>query len=277
MSTLLKHPFAFVSLLVLTASAPAATLSLSPVADAFVTGGVTGEGADPNAGQPNLNYGAAGALQISAAGEKEGEIQSLLQFNFASVKLTFDGQFGVGNWQVTGVTLQLGTNFGTQGTQPNNPIFNKINGGLFKIDWMENNNWGEGSGTPALPFSPANAPVDGVTFTSLGGLLSSSDRTLGTFTYTPVGNTNPPAIPAATYNLGLDPSFVGDMLSGGLVSLRGYAADTTVSYLFNSRSYPTQSNEPTLIIAAAAVPEPSIAVSGAIAVVLLLGRRRHRA
>src|SRR4051794_4974761 len=75
-------------------------------ADAFVTAGSS----DPNAGLPNGNYGGAGALMISPAGSAKGEIESLLKFNLASTKATFDTAFGAGNWVITGVKLQLGTN-----------------------------------------------------------------------------------------------------------------------------------------------------------------------
>jgi hypothetical protein len=247
----------------LTASAHAAIVSIIPIADAFLTGG----SADPGAGSPTGNYGGAGALQISAAGSTKGEIQSLLKYDLAAAKATFDSTFGAGNWLVSSVTLQLGTNFGTQGAQPNNAIFNTINVGLFKIDWLANDNWLEGTGTPAGP------TTDGVSFSSLALLISAADRTLGTFTYTPVGNTNPPTVQPATYALSLDASFLADVSAGNNVSLRAYAGDVGVSYLFNSRSFGTTANRPTLIVNADAVPEPgtSALLTGAVAV--LLARR----
>lgn len=268
-TTMMKYCIPF--LLLLAASASGAIVSLNTVADTFVTGGSS----DSNAGSPTANYGGAGALEISAPGSPEGEIQSLLRFDLSSAKASFDLTFGAGNWVINGVTLQLGTNFGTQGVQPNNPIFNAINGGKFAIDWMANDNWGEGNGTPASPFIPSNPPVDGATFNSLSGLISGSDRTLGVFTYTPVGNTNPPTVPPATYSLALDPSFVADVSAGDLVSLRGYAADTSVSYLFNARSFGTTANRPTLIISA--VPEPGTATLLLCAGIPWLTRRRRYA
>jgi hypothetical protein len=251
--------------LLLQSFAAAATVSLNPIADAFLTGG----SADPGAGSPTNNYGAAGALQVSAAGSTKGGIQSLLKFDLASAKTSFDAIFGAGNWLVDSITLQLGTNFGTQGAQPNNPIFNSINAGLFKIDWLANDGWLEGTGTPALP------TTDGVTFSSLASLLSASDKTLGTFTHAPVGNTNPPTVPAATYSLSLDGTFLADIAAGNNVSFRTYAGDAGVSYLFNSRSFGTAANRPTLIVSAS-VPEPctSALLTGA-AALWLARRRRH--
>jgi uncharacterized protein (TIGR03382 family) len=245
------------------APASAATFSLTPTADAFLTGGSN----DPNAGSQTANYGGAGALQVSAAGSTKGEIQSLLKFDLSAAKASFDATFGAGNWTVNSITLQLGTNFGVQGTQPNNPIFNSINGGLFKIDWMANDSWVEGTGTPASP------TTNGVTFSDLAGLIGASDETLGTFTYTPVGNTNPPTVPEASYALSLAPSFLADVTGGSIVSLRAYAGDAGVSYLFNSRSF--SGNQPTLVIDA--VPEPGAGTLLAMGTLAWLVRRRRYA
>ena len=259
----------------LAAHAPAASISLNPIADAFVTSG----SADPNAGSPSENYGAAGTLQVSAPGSKEGEMQSLMKFDFSTAKTLFDGTYGAGNWAVASIILQLGTNFGTQGQQPNNAIFNKINAGLFKIDFLARNNWTEGTGTPANP------TTNGVTFSgpsdSLSTLESNADETLGTFTYTPVGNTGtvqPLTPPPASYSLSLDPtlaaSFLADVSSGSDVSLRAYAGDTGVSYLFNSREFGTATNRPTLVVTAA--PEPgSAALLGSAALIWFARRRCH--
>lgn len=249
---------------------PAAIVSLTSIHDAFVSGGST----DPSAGDPDANYGAAGALQVSASGSIKGEMQSLLKFDVAGVKAAFDSEFGAGNWLIQSITLQLGTNFGAQGAQPNNPIFNSINGGAFAIDWLANDNWGEGTGTPAAPFIPSNPPVDGVTFASLGLLTSAADRSLGIFTYSPVGNTNPPDVPPATYTLSLDANFLADIVAENHVSFRVHAADAGVSYLFNSRSFGTAINRPMLIINA--VPEPGTGVVATTLGIILYSTRRRR-
>jgi hypothetical protein len=267
-STLLRAVTAF---LLLQLSASAVTVNLNPTADTFVTAG----SGDVNAGSPGANYGGAGALMISGASTTKGEIQTLFKFNLATAKTMFDTTFGAGNWLVDSITLQLGTNTGTQGVQPMNLIFNTINQGLFNVDWLANDNWGEGNGTPMTPFLPTNPPVDGATYNSLGVLESGADETLGTFTYTPVGNTNPPTIPAANYALGLDSSFIADISAGGDVSLRAYADDATVGYLFNARSF--GSNKPTLIVSASVVPEPGAGALLAAMALLWLARRRHDA
>lgn len=261
----------FCGLLAGTPDVLASMVSLTSINDAFVSGG----SADPSSGSSTANYGGAGALQVSASGSIKGEMQSLLKFDLASAKTAFDAEFGAGNWLIQSITLQLGTNFGAPGAQPNNPIFNSISAGAFAIDWLANDNWGEGTGTPAAPFIPSNPPVDGVTFASLGVLTSPADRSLGIFTYTPIGNTNPPGTPPATYALSLDASFLADAVAGNQVSFRAYAADTGVSYLFNSRSFGTAVNRPTLIVNA--VPEPGTGMLAAITgmTVYSIRRRRH--
>ena len=244
-------------------SAGVAIVSLNPIADAFVTAG----SADPNAGSPTLNYGGAGTLQVSASGSTKGEIQSLLKFDLATAKASFDTTFGAGNWFVDSIILQLGTSVGAQGAQPNNPIFNTVNAGLFKVDWLANDSWVEGTGTPAIP------TTDGVTFSALASLIGAADETLGTFTYTPVGNTNPPAVPPATYALSIQTSFLADVTAGNIVSLRAYAGDAGVSYFFNSRTFVTAANWPTLLVSA--VPEPGASALLACGAAAWLARRRR--
>src|SRR5215831_19401829 len=106
----------------ISAAAEAASSSLNPSADAFVANGPTG----------NLsinNYGGAGALSIAAPNLSQGEFQSVLQFNLAGVKSTFDAQFGVGQWSLQSVSLQL------TATAPNNAIFNGSAAGQFSVSW----------------------------------------------------------------------------------------------------------------------------------------------
>lgn len=216
------------------------TISVTSVADTFVAAGST----DVSAGSPDSNYGAAGAMMISASGSAKGEQQALIKFDLSTVKSSLDAEYGEGNWIVTSITLSLGTNFGTQGVQPNNPIFNSINAGNFSIDWLADDSWVEGTGNPSSP------TTDGVTYNTLANYVSSSDVTLGTFNWTAPGNI------VSSWTLSLDSDFVDDVSEGNLVSFRGYAADSDVGYLFNSRSYGTAANRPTLSVSAIAIPEP---------------------
>jgi hypothetical protein len=246
----------------------ATIVTIEPIADAFVTAGSDADGA----GSPDLNYGSAGALQVSAPGSSQGEMQSLMEFDFSDVKTTLDAMYGAGGWKVDSVQLQLATNLGSQGTQPNNSIFNAINAGLFKIDWQANDNWGEGQGTPKGPASPLNPPVDGVTYNSLASLESATDRNLGIFNWNAAGNT------PVTYTLGLDPSFLADADAGNEVSFRFYAGDTGVSYLFNSRDFVSSSDRPVLSITAsvANAPEPGVSALLAPLAFFFVNRRWRR-
>jgi len=76
----------------------------------------------------------------------------------------------------------------------------------------------------------------------------------------------------------MTPSFSADILAGGTVSLRMFAADTSVSGLFDSRSFGTASARPLLTIDA--IPEPTPVTLGLLALSILvrsrMGVRRHR-
>ncbi len=220
----------------------AASSSVNPSADAFVTTGAT-------ANLSNNNYGGAGALSIAAPNLAQGEFQSVLQFSLSSVKSAFDSQFGVGQWTIQSVTLQL------TATAPNNAIFNPSAAGQFFISWMQNDGWAEGTGTPQLPTQT------GIAFATLNSFLSPADEALGTFSFNGATSGN------STYTLGLTPSFSADILTGNNVSFRMFAADTTVSYLSDSRSFGTASARPLLTITA--VPEPTSVALGLIGLCFL--------
>jgi hypothetical protein len=211
--------------------AAAQTVTLNPVADAFV---YTGTGS---------NYGGDDVLAVSAPGVgfPASEFRSLLRFDLASAKADFDAAFGAGNWLLSSADLQLSA------TSPNNPIFNSSAAGRLQFTWMQNDTWEEGTGSPT---TPAN---DGVTWDSLPTFLSANDQSLGTFPFD--GATNG----VFSYSLALEPGLVGDAFSGGLTSLllTGAPGDLTVSGMFNSRSFGTADRRPLLTLNAVAIPEPS--------------------
>ena len=206
-----------------------ATFSQNPSADAFVTPGPTGN-------LSNNNYGGAGALSIAAPGLSQGEFQSVLQFGLSAAKTSFDAQFGVGQWTIQSVTLQL------TATAPGNPIFNSSAAGQFSVSWMQNDTWTEGTGTPQTPTTA------GITFATLSNFVSGADELLGTYGFNGATNGN------ATYTLNLTPSFSADILAGGTLSLRMFAANNSVSYLSDSRNFGGASVRPLLTVTA--VPEP---------------------
>ena len=231
------------------------------VADAFLASGSSGNPAGSNLTADN--YGGAGQLAIGSASSTKGEFDSVIMFNTASAVSSFNTTYGAGNWTITGFTLSLASNNGTNGSIPNNNIFNTVSGGNFGIDWLSNDTWVEGTGTPASP------SATGVNFNSISTLLA-GDSTLGTYTYTPPGNNV-----YANYNLPLNLDLITNTVGGGNVSLYFYAADSSVSYLFNSRSGPTP--HPELTIDVTPTPEPAtislmaVSLSG-----MLWLRARHK-
>jgi hypothetical protein len=206
----------------------AATVSLNPVADAFVS-----------SANPTNNYGGAGGLEVSATALPKGEFQAIMQFDLASAKSSFDATFGPGQWTTQSISLQLSAG------SPNNAILNTSAAGQWAVNWMLNDVWTEGSGTP-------NAPgAAGITFNTLPSFLSGGDQTLGVFSFD--GATSG----TASYSLALATGLVGDASAGGLASLRLSAADQAMSGFFNSRTFNNAATRPLLTITATAVPEPS--------------------
>ena len=208
------------------------------------------------AGSPNnpvgtnlttLNFGSAGTFALAPASSTKGASDSVLMFSTASAVSQFNSLYGVGHWTITGVTLSLASNFGVQGQQPNNGIFNTINAGSFGIDWLADNSWvaGSGGGMGGTGYPNNNS----VSYAYIPTLLSFGYDSLGTFTYTPPGNNV-----YLSYNLPLDGNLVSGAAAGGDVSFLLYAADNQVSYLFNSSNF--ASNHPELTLNVAPVPEP---------------------
>lgn len=241
----------------LAASASGATFTLNPTEDAFVS-----------SANPTSSFGAAGQISVAAPGLAKGEFQSLLKFNLAAAKASFDTAFGAGLWAIDAVTLKL-TN-----TAPNNALFNgngagpggtNVNfSGQFTLRWMANDSWVQGDGTPAA------FGTTGVTFSTLPTYLGGSDETLGTYAYTAA------TTGSNTWTTALTSGFLADATAGNVVSLLAKAADTSVSFSANALEFGTVANRPLLTISASAVPEP--ATSGLLLAtgLVLAGRRRRR-
>ena len=185
-----------------------------------------------------LNFGGAGALAVAPASALKGEFQSVIQFNLANSLSAFNATYGVNHWMVAAVSLELTSNYGVAGVQPNNPIFNAVSSGSFVIEWLADNDWSEGTGTPNMP------GTDGITFNALPALLSQPHVPLCTNLFVPPGNNVPVVWP-----LPLNANLVADITSGGTVTFRLYAADANVGYLFNSHEY-GRGNQPLIIITA---------------------------
>jgi hypothetical protein len=205
-------------------------------ADAFLA---TGSSNNPvGTDLTGLNFGGAGTLVVAPASSVKGEFQSVIRFNLADAITLFNTNYGSNGWMITGVSLELTSNYGTDAVQPNNPVFNVISGGNFVIEWLSNDDWAEGTGNPSL------STTDGVTYNSLPDLLSGPHEILCTNTYSPPGNNV-----HVVYPLPLTANLVTDVANGGDVSLLFYAADDQVNFLFNSHSY-GRGNEPLIHVTA---------------------------
>jgi hypothetical protein len=211
------------------------------VADAFLA---TGSPNNPlGADLTGLNFGAGGALVVAPASSYDGEYQSLLKFNLSNAIALFNTNYGAGRWLITSASLALTSNYGTSGVQPNSAAFPVITGGNFAIEWLSNDNWVEGTGTPNIP------TTDGVDYNSLPDLLSGAHEILGTNTYTPPGNNI-----SVIYALPLTANLVADLTGGGDVTFLLYAADNQIGYLFNSYNY-GRGNQPLIMVTAAPLVE----------------------
>jgi hypothetical protein len=178
-----------------------------------------------------------------------------MRFDTTAAVAGFNSSFGAGHWTIQSVSLIV------TAANPNNAIFNSQAAGQFGVQWMQNDSWDEGFGSPRSP------DTSGVTFNTLPGFLSASDEALGLFSFG--GNTTG----ANTYTLTLAPNFTADIAAGGLVSLHLSAADTSIAYVFHAHNYGTFSSRPKLNITAVPAPGAAWILAGAGAVVVPRGRR----
>jgi hypothetical protein len=209
----------------------------------------SGSPANPNGSDLSTNnYGNAGTLAIAPASSTKGAFDSVLLFNTSAAVSQFNTLYGAGGWTITGATLSLASNFGGQGEQPNNLIFNTINAGSFGIDSLADTTWNPGTGGGGgVAGYPANNFVD---YAYVPTLLGFGNDSLGTFTYTPPGDNI-----YLTYTLPGNDAILDSTAASGAVSLFFYAADNQVSYLFNIQRF--ASNHPALTLTATPTPEPA--------------------
>ncbi len=227
-------------------AAQTGSISLVPIADAFVTTGANGS-------LSSSNFGAAGSLAIAASGLPEGEFQSVLKFDLSSAASSFNTQFGLGQWTIQSVTLDL------TASPHNNQIFNAVAAGSFGVSLMASNSWTEGTGTGGVP------SANGISFSSLQSMFinSSVDQALGTFSFG--GNTSG----QNSYGLTLSSGLTSDVMDGDIMSLRLFApSNSTISYLMTSRQGAV-GFQPELMLDVVAVPEPGALTLCVLALVVL--------
>ncbi len=241
------HQYSLAALLaVIFAASPgvsnAASFTINPIADAFVA---TGSAGNPSGNLSADNFGGGGALVLAAPGLPNGEFQTVLKFDLSGTTSALNTQFGAGQWSIQSVTLQL------TASPHSNPIYNTVAAGQFGVSLMQNNSWIEGTGTASIPTS------DGISYDTLQStyINNATDQALGTFNF-PGGSSGD-----TDSSLTLTPGIIADLNNGSDLSLRLFAADNAVSYLFSSRSDVVE-NRPELIIDV--VPEPGTLALGAL-------------
>lgn len=172
----------------------------------------------------------------------------MIKFNLAGAVTQSNSTYGAGNWQVTGLSLSLNSNFCTQGAQPSNVLFNSANGGNFNIQWLSNDSWVEGTngGTGGSGFPTTTA----VRFQSIPSVLSGPTASLGTFLYTLPGNNV-----YVTYTLPLSSNLMNDVSAGQDLSLFLTPLDNQIGYLMAARSAGTTNSQ--FSVTAAPVPIPA--------------------
>ena len=226
----------------------ATTLSTTPTQDTTIATGVSNAFI-------NYNYGGAGAFSVSGTGAGKGAADGVLSFNVSSITSGFNTQYGAGNWTINSVVLGLVA----QAPGANN-LFNSSNvAGTFHVDWVPNNGWVEGTGTPNSP------ATTGLTWAnaSLG-----TAESLGDQSYT--GGTG-----AMSFSLTPSEGLLGDITNGTTATLELSGVTSTMTAVFDSRNNGASSNWPVLTITASAVPEPGRMMLIMLGALRLCARRRR--
>lgn len=206
----------------------ATSVSLPTIQDAFVTPGPT----------DNLvanNYGGAGAMEVSGTALSKGQSHAVMMVDFATARGAFDSAYGSGGWKVDSVSLKL------TASSPNNPIFNgPTAAGKIMARWVPDDTWVEGTG------NPNNPGTEGLTWQLFASLLTGAQGS-GSLDFDGVQTT-------ADYALVASAGLLDDIANGTKASLVLSPEDTTVTCVFNTRSFGTAANRPVLTVTASPLP-----------------------
>jgi hypothetical protein len=195
------------------------------------------------------NFGASGALVVSGSGvgNTNGQFASLLKFDLATAKTTFDAAYGLGGWTLDSLQLQLTT------ATPLNATFNANAAGLVLIEWLADDTWLENA----------------ITWNGMAAVVGAGNESLGSVSYN--GANSGTVLATLTAATGL----VSDLQNGSTASFRLAAGDAGVSMVVNARNFGTATSRPALILSASAVPEPSSFILAMGTLMSLMLRRRR--
>lgn len=214
-------------------------VSVTPSADSFVT-----------EQSPTLNYGSAGALNVSGvnatngSGQTNGVFASLIRFPLADALAAFNASLGSNSWTLTSATLQVNEN-----AIPDNAIFSRGTG-TFEIDVISSDAWAEGTGIPRSP------TTDGVAWQDLAGILTTAPAvSLGQFVSSGMNG-------VLNFNLDPAPLLISNLTVGTDLNLYLSPVSATIGFTFNSRNFGNTNLQPLLTLAATKQSQlPTLSIS----------------
>jgi hypothetical protein len=177
--------------------------------------------------EDQTNFYGKGAMMISAPVVDPGTayasvpraMDALFSFNTSSYVTQFNSTWGAGNWTVTGVSIELSSNYTGQGTQPNNDDFNQIASGQFTLSAL-----GADPSIKTVTWNSLQTFLPTTTVTSAGTFYWDATQALGSNGYV-----------KDIYTLNTNAALISGISSGELYML-GTAADSLVGYEFNTNN-----------------------------------------
>ncbi len=217
----------------------------------FVAPGVDGQSAESHLAPSEdgftrgldrfVTLGSAGGLHVAGGastnglGTVQGEADSWLKFDASVAVAGFNTTFGAGGWTLTGATLAI-----EAVAVPRNPVFAR-GVGAFTVNWVANDGWTEGEGTPASPGSVTGSDLS--YHSSRARLDSGLDEVLGGFR-----NTGSDGM--IDLKLVLTGGFVADIAAGEELTLVLAASEGGMGFTFHSVDWKIEAGRPRLALTA---------------------------